>query len=176
MNTGTQPFVVLDIGEAFCKAGFAGESEPRSIFETPSPPTIQRRTLVNGESLYLPPRYSDWKDWATQLINHIYTNILQCNSTKYRVLLLENLDWPYTQKRAIINTILRFDCPGIVLGASALLSTFNLPKARSVLVIDIGCVLNLACALCTRPVRCSPVIPVIALRYAKGAEGISKLT
>ena len=69
--------VVLDIGSAFTKVGYAGESSPRAIIRTPpNLETLDKDSL--GDSL-------------VEFVHKLYFEILLVNPKDRRVVLLESL-------------------------------------------------------------------------------------
>ena len=70
-------FKVLDIGSAFTKVGYAGESSPRAIIRTPpNLETLDKDSL--GDSL-------------VEFVHKLYFEILLVNPKDRRVVLLESL-------------------------------------------------------------------------------------
>ena len=69
--------VVLDIGSAFTKVGYAGESSPRAIIRTP--PNLE---TLDKDSL---------GDALVEFVHKLYFEILLVNPKDRRVVLLESL-------------------------------------------------------------------------------------
>ena len=69
--------VVLDIGTAYTKVGYAGESSPRAILKTP--PTFD---TLDKEVLH---------DVLVEFVHRLYFEVLLVNPKDRRVVLLESL-------------------------------------------------------------------------------------
>nr|XP_039251863.1 actin-related protein 10-like [Styela clava] len=129
--------VVLDIGQAYTKVGFAGESSPRAIIPTslktegigeePLIPGIAENSEIN--KLHLGTKLKAF-------LHHIYFKYLQISPKDRRVIVCESLLNP-TIFREIIADVLftNFEVPSVLFAPHHLLSCFTV-AADTALVLD----------------------------------------
>eukprot|EP00466_Bigelowiella_natans_P002997 jgi/Bigna1/70718/fgenesh1_pg.13_\ len=112
--------------------------------------------------------YKDWYETYVDFIANIYQDNLQCNTADFSVILLEDLEWSYSQKRAILNIFLNIGASGILPMAAQVFPAMLL-SCRNCLVVDIGYVpTNLQASASL--LFCSKIILtiIIVITIAKG--------
>lgn len=147
----TLPPVILEIGEAYIKCGFAGEPTPRRIYRSPlrdwkaQTKSGHRRTT------------DEWKEFAANLMTHIFLRVLRIKSDR-RVLLVEDYLAPQGLRRAIAFALFDFlGIKGLLVQPNHLLALY--PSGCSVgLVVDVG-------------FRSSRVYPVVSSFHVERAFG-----
>lgn len=103
--------MVIDIGEAYTKVGFSGESSPRCIIPT--------NLEYKGEPVYAtygtsPLDLERWVEVLVPLLKKVYFEYLQVNPGDRRVIVLENKFWPYTFKKALATCLFDMQVPSIL--------------------------------------------------------------
>ena len=116
--------VVLDIGSAFTKVGYAGESSPRAIIRTPpNLETLDKDSL--GDSL-------------VEFVHKLYFEILLVNPKDRRVVLLESLLGNTRLKDELVKVLFNhFEVLSILFAPSHMMPLFGLGLQNG-LVLDIG--------------------------------------
>jgi len=116
--------VVLDIGSAFTKVGYAGESSPRAIIRTP--PNLER---LDKDSL---------GDSLVEFVHKLYFEILLVNPKDRRVVLLESLLGDTRLKDELVKVLFNhFEVLSILFAPSHMMPLFGLGLQNG-LVLDIG--------------------------------------
>ncbi len=116
--------VVLDIGSAYTKVGYAGESSPRAVIKTP--PNL---TNLDGPSLH---------DALVDLVHKLYFEILLVNPKDRRVVLLESLIGDNRLKNELVEVLFNhFEVLSILFAPSHLMPLFGLGLQNG-LVLDVG--------------------------------------
>ncbi|XP_070576671.1 actin-related protein 10-like [Ptychodera flava] len=134
-TAGEKTAVILDIGAAYTKIGFAGESSPRSII----PSEIKRsRTekidkvdifAVDSEELYA---------ILIDFLHHIYFRHLLVNPRDRRVVICESVLCPTLFRETLAQVLFRhYEVPSILFAPSHLVTLFTL-GINSALVMDAG--------------------------------------
>lgn len=130
--------VVLDIGTAYTKLGFAGEFSPRFIIPTEVPTKQLSGAGGGGEKLHL---YKDSLELKTKLkdfIHAIYFKYLLVNPKGRRLLVVESILTPSDFKETLALVVFdHFDIPSICFAPSHLLAIYTL-GIDTALVIDAG--------------------------------------
>nr|CAB3219888.1 actin-related protein 10 [Phallusia mammillata] len=138
---GLKTPVVLDIGEAYTKLGFADEAEPRAIIPT----TIEQ---VGGPVCYIFGRNntallghdigSDFEKSIKLFLEKIYFKYLQVNPNNQRVILCESLLNPTKVRETIAKVLFtKFDVPSVLFAPCHLLACFTVATSTA-LVLDCG--------------------------------------
>ena len=163
--TPEKPAVVLDLGSAYLKCGFAGESSPRAIVPSPvripvhgaSPRATRYRTTQNSHS---PPRASPpqlgahasrWRDGASQpmtrdgwldvlspLLQKIYFHILRTKPHERRVVVVEDFVANTLMRSTIAHVLFDLlNVPSVSFAPSPVLA-LSTTGAASGIVVDVG--------------------------------------
>jgi len=131
--------VVIDIGTAYTKVGFAGEFSPRFIIPTEVPTTqLSGSGDRQGEKLH---RYKDVVELKTKLkefIHAIYFKYLLVNPKGRRLLVVESILTPTEFRETLALVVFdHFDVPSLCFAPSHLLAIYTL-GLDTALVIDAG--------------------------------------
>ncbi|XP_028396133.1 actin-related protein 10-like [Dendronephthya gigantea] len=137
---GEKVAVIIDIGEAYTKCGFASEISPRHIIQSSVTRNIngkifEARISPNGvASTTDDTLYGTLRDF----IHQIYFRYLLVNPKERRVVLCESLLWP-TKFREMLAKVLfcHFEVPSVLFAPSHLMSLFTL-GISSGLVMECG--------------------------------------
>ena len=117
--------VVLDIGSAYTKVGYAGESSPRAILKTPQ--NIDCTT--EKEVLH---------DELVDFIHRLYFEVLLVNPKDRRVVLLESLVGETRIKEELVQVLFNhFEVLSVLFAPSHMMPLYGL-GLQSALVLDIG--------------------------------------
>lgn len=116
--------VVLDIGSAYTKVGYAGESTPRAILKTP--PELYK---LDGDGLY---------DALVVFVHKLYFEILLVNPKDRRIVLVESILGDTHLKDSLVKVLFNhFEVLSILFAPSHLMPLFGL-GIQNGLVLDIG--------------------------------------
>eukprot|EP00457_Paulinella_chromatophora_P008335 gb/GEZN01008366.1/.p1 GENE.gb/GEZN01008366.1/~~gb/GEZN01008366.1/.p1 ORF type:complete len:452 (-),score=55.92 gb/GEZN01008366.1/:20-1375(-) len=126
--------VVFEIGEAFSKIGFAGESQPRHIFRTDNFGQSRELRLTTGQ---VPLSAAAWQAVLDRWLHRIFFEKLCRNPSDQPVFIVENVFWPYTFKQALAQALFVMEVPGIMFLPGPTLPIYT-TGLRDGLVIDIG--------------------------------------
>lgn len=131
--------VVLDIGTAYTKLGFAGEFSPRFIIPTEVPTKQLSASGENdGDRLH---RYKDVAELKTKLkefIHAVYFKYLLVNPKGRRLLVVESILTPTEFRETLALVVFdHFDVPSLCFAPSHLLAIYTL-GLDTALVIDAG--------------------------------------
>ena len=149
--------VVVDLGASSCRVGFAGDDEPRSVFqslmgtvkaaqpgEKVEGPAIQFganvRTTCEPPSIRCPIKDGlvQNKDDYEKLFSHIFDAELHVDPEKRPVVLSEPVHNPDSSRRVITEVLYEtFRVPSIYLGSAPSLALYNTCKTEG-LAVDIG--------------------------------------
>jgi actin-related protein 10 len=121
--------LILDIGEAYTKFGFATEPSPRMIV-----PTTLKYSMSQG---VLPPSQKQWEEVMMKFLRFLYTERIRINPPDRKVVVLENPFWTIAFKQAIATTLFALKVPAVrfVLGISL---PIYLTGNESGLIVDVG--------------------------------------
>ncbi|MHA1714284.1 MAG: zinc-ribbon domain-containing protein [Promethearchaeota archaeon] len=151
--------VVVDIGEAFCKVGFAGEMEPREIFphivgrekyKSVMVDTSEhvRSSYVGNDAvamrgvlkiMYVMSRgqVMDWNAFY-EVLNHIFYNVLRVDTTQHPLIYSEPVLYPRDLREHMMRVFFEtFQFPAVVIFPSAVMSLVNAGLSTG-LVVEIG--------------------------------------
>lgn len=116
--------VVLDIGSAYTKVGYAGESCPRAIIRTP-----MKLDDFDQDSLH---------DALVEFVHKLYFEILLVNPKDRRVVLIESLLGESRLKNELVNVLFdHFEVLSILFAPSHMMPLFGLGLQNG-LVLDVG--------------------------------------
>jgi len=158
LNTTEKPAVVLDIGSAYTKCGFAGEPTPRGIFPTTffgrRNQLLKPVTPVGGTL----PTDEDWEEAVEKLLNYIFFHILQANPHERRVVICESLLVSNGFRKALAYVLfIRLGVVSIFFAPNTMLSLYPCDMKTGI-VVDCGYL----------DTRILPIYEGIALLYALG--------
>ncbi len=121
--------VVLDIGAAFTKVGYAGEAAPRAIVKTP-PELLSASDEDAGDS--------NLHDTLVAFVHKLYFEVLLVNPKDRRVVLLESMIGENRLKEALVKVLFSyFEVLSILLAPSHLMPLVGLGLQNG-LVMDVG--------------------------------------
>ncbi|XP_048649744.1 actin-related protein 10 isoform X2 [Marmota marmota marmota] len=132
---GEKTAVVIDLGEAFTKCGFAGETGPRCII----PSVIKRAGMpkpikvvqynINTEELY---------SYLKEFIHILYFRHLLVNPRDRRVVIIESVLCPSHFRETLTRVLFKyFEVPSVLLAPSHLMALLTL-GINSAMVLDCG--------------------------------------
>jgi len=121
--------LILDIGEAYTKFGFATECSPRMIIPTTFPYSMSQGVL--------PPSQKQWEVVVLKFFRFLYTERIRVNPSDRKVVVIENPFWTLAFKQAIASTLFSLKVPGVrfVLGISL---PIYITGSDSGLIVDVG--------------------------------------
>lgn len=121
--------LILDIGEAYTKFGFATESSPRMIV-----PTSLQYPISEGVQ---PPTQQQWEATLTKFFRFLYTERIRTNPPDRKVVIIENPFWTTAFKQAVATTLFAMKVPAVkfVLGISL---PIYITGMDSGLIVDVG--------------------------------------
>jgi len=121
--------LILDIGEAYTKIGFATKPSPRMIV-----PTTYSYSMSQG---VLPRSQKEWEEVLIKFFRFLYTERIRTNPPDRKVVVLENPFWTLTFKQAIATTLFALKVPAVrfVLGISL---PIYITGSESGLIVDVG--------------------------------------
>ncbi|NP_001085939.1 actin-related protein 10 homolog S homeolog [Xenopus laevis] len=132
---GEKTAVVIDLGEAFTKCGFAGETGPRCIIRSEirkpgiSKPIKVVQYHINTEELY---------SYLIEFIHMLYFRHLLVNPRDRRVVLIESVLSPTHFRETITRVLFKyFEVPSVLFAPSHLMSLLTL-GINSAMVLDCG--------------------------------------
>jgi len=131
--------VVIDIGTAYTKLGFAGEFSPRFIIPTEVPTKqLGGGGEKEGEKLHRYNNALELKEKLKEFIHAIYFKYLLVNPKGRRLLVVESILTPTEFKDTLAAVIFdHFDIPSLCFAPSHLLAIYTL-GIDTALVIDAG--------------------------------------
>ena len=116
--------VVLDIGSAYTKVGYAGESSPRAILKTPKTFDTTEKDVLHDE--------------LVDFIHRLYFEVLLVNPKDRRVVLLESLVGETRIKDELVEVLFNhFEVLSVLFAPSHMMPLYGL-GLQSALVLDIG--------------------------------------
>jgi len=131
---GEKTAVILDIGAAFTKCGFAGEISPRAII-----PSLVKK--VNSSKLVHVLKHEDESELYKALVDFIhvlYFRHLLVNPKERRVVVVESLLSPTIHRNTIARVLFKhYEVPSVLFAPSHLVALFTL-GLPSGLVLDCG--------------------------------------
>lgn len=121
--------LILDIGEAYTKFGFATEPSPRMIV-----PTTFKFSMSQG---VLPPSQKQWEEVLLKYFRFLYTERIRTNPPDRKVVVLENPFWTISFKQAVATTLFALKVPAVrfVLGTAL---PIYITGSESGLIVDVG--------------------------------------
>eukprot|EP00808_Paulinella_micropora_P012555 g47083.t1 len=158
--------LVLEIGEAFTKAGFAGESRPRHVFRTDgfAPPGGQAVSPTEGVS---PRSVAAWQAILAPWLQTLYFTQLCCNPPDRPIFIIENVFWPYAFKEALVRSLFQLEVPGILFLPAPTLPLYT-TRQRDGLVVDVGMKETRVVAICSGfPVFSGMVVAPLGMATAQ---------
>jgi len=130
--------VVIDIGQRYTKAGFAGEAQPRSVFPTNFKLDGKAVEITSGMQ---PLTLKKWISVLVPFFRAIYYRVLQVNPADRPVIILENRFWPYVFKEAVVNVLFgkksKLGAPSLLFLSGAAVPIYASGDENG-LVVDIG--------------------------------------
>uniref|UniRef100_A0A8B9U5I0 Actin-related protein 10 n=1 Tax=Anas zonorhyncha TaxID=75864 RepID=A0A8B9U5I0_9AVES len=132
---GEKTAVVIDLGEAFTKCGFAGETGPRCIIpseikkpDVPKPIKVVQYN-INTEELY---------SYLKEFIHMLYFRHLLVNPRDRRVVIIESVLCPSHFRDTLTRVLFKhFEVPSVLFAPSHLMSLLTL-GINSAMVLDCG--------------------------------------
>nr|KAF6482887.1 actin related protein 10 [Rousettus aegyptiacus] len=132
---GEKTAVVIDLGEAFTKCGFAGETSPRCIIPSvikkvgmPKPIKVVQYN-INTEELY---------SYLKEFIHILYFRHLLVNPRDRRVVVIESVLCPSHFRETLTRVLFKyFEVPSVLLAPSHLMALLTL-GINSAMVLDCG--------------------------------------
>ncbi|NXJ16259.1 ARP10 protein, partial [Odontophorus gujanensis] len=132
---GEKTAVVMDLGEAFTKCGFAGETGPRCIIpseikksDVPKPIKVVQHN-INTEELY---------SYLKEFIHMLYFRHLLVNPRDRRVVIIESVLCPSHFRDTLARVLFKhFEVPSVLFAPSHLMSLLTL-GINSAMVLDCG--------------------------------------
>uniref|UniRef100_A0A2K6NX25 Actin related protein 10 n=1 Tax=Rhinopithecus roxellana TaxID=61622 RepID=A0A2K6NX25_RHIRO len=132
---GEKTAVVIDLGEAFTKCGFAGETGPRCIIPSvikragmPKPVRVVQYN-INTEELY---------SYLKEFIHILYFRHLLVNPRDRRVVIIESVLCPSHFRETLTRVLFKyFEVPSVLLAPSHLMALLTL-GINSAMVLDCG--------------------------------------
>ncbi|KAI1895537.1 hypothetical protein AGOR_G00107270 [Albula goreensis] len=132
---GEKTAVVIDLGSAYTKCGFAGETGPRCIIPSEvQRPGVQKPIKVVQHNINTEELYSILKDF----VHMLYFRYLLVNPRDRRVVIIESVLCPSLFRETLSKVFFKhFEVPSIVFAPSHLMSVLTL-GISSALVMDCG--------------------------------------
>ncbi|XP_016781633.1 actin-related protein 10 isoform X2 [Pan troglodytes] len=142
---GEKTAVVIDLGEAFTKCGFAGETGPRCIIPSvikragmPKPVRVVQYN-INTEELY---------SYLKEFIHILYFRHLLVNPRDRRVVIIESVLCPSHFRETLTRVLFKyFEVPSVLLAPSHLMALLTL-GINSAMVLDCGYRESLVLPIC----------------------------
>jgi len=121
--------LILDIGEAYTKFGFATEPSPRMIV-----PTTLKYSMSQGVQ---PPSQTQWEEEMMKFLRFLYTSRIRTNPPDRKVVVIENPFWTIAFKQSVATTLFALKVPAVrfVLGISL---PIYITGSNSGLIVDVG--------------------------------------
>ena len=133
---GDKPAIILDIGKAYTKCGFSGESAPHAIIPTKVKLTSTNQSLFDYK--LLPNGVGMLKEMLIEFLYNIYYKILNANSRERKVVVVESILTPSEFRNILANVLFNdFHAVSVLFIPSHLACTYTLGISRA-LVIDFG--------------------------------------
>jgi actin-related protein 10 len=125
-----QPAVIIELGSAHIKCGFAGDAAPRHI--------VGSGTLGALAGRWPPPEPREWRAAADQTLAAVYFDALRCKPKDRACLVITNHFAPTALRRAVAATL--FERLGVprVLFASCARSALRTTGCVSGVIVDCG--------------------------------------
>ena len=125
------PPIVVDLGTAYTRVGFAGEEQPRHTIPTPT----------HLDHFAAPPSSTaQWRTVLSPFLRHLYFHLLLISPRDRRLCILEPTYLPTAYKRAILAVAHSLDVPAILFFPALPLPLLLSPSPHTAgLVVDIGC-------------------------------------
>jgi len=121
--------VVLDIGTAYTKVGYAGELTPRSILASATVDGVLLHDLANSDQLY---------NALVAFIHKLYFKCLLVNPKDRRVVIIESILGSTVFKETLARVLFRhYEVSSVLFAPSHLLPLFTL-GIKTALVLDVG--------------------------------------
>lgn len=133
-----KPPIVIDIGHAYTKCGFAGETSPFAILPTP----LTRDGLsifdISDASTNESDDDRDRKQTIVDFIYRIYYKVLNANTRERKLVVVESIFTPSSFRRALASVLFaNFQSISVALVPSNLAAIYTLAVTRA-LVVDSG--------------------------------------
>lgn len=131
---GEKEAIVLDIGNAYTKIGFANDCSPRSIiptevFDKKSKTKLRIADIRNEETM---------KSCLLSFLKTIYLRHLQVNAKDRRAVIVENMIGPIDFRKVVADVLFKhFEVPSLLFAPSHLISLMPLGISTG-LVLDCG--------------------------------------
>ena len=122
----SRPAIVVDVGSAFVRAGYAGEPAPRCVVPSPL-------RMLQGGGRVLFDRVG-WRGVLDEFLGDLFAVELLARPQQHVVLLLENATCPRALREALVDGVLRCRPRGVAF-APALAAA---AASRTALVVDVG--------------------------------------
>lgn len=132
-----KPAIIIDIGHAYTKCGFANEPSPFAII--PTPQTNEGLSIfdITGSS----PETDDDRDRKQALIDFVYKiyyKVLSANTRERKLVVVESIFTPSSFRRALAQVLFsNFQCLSVAFMPSHLAALYTLAVTRA-LVVDCG--------------------------------------
>lgn len=125
-----QPAVILDIGHAYTKCGFSGESAPLSIIPT--------RLVTKQRNIYDYNDLETLREMLIEFLYRIYYKILNVNSKERKVVIIESILTPSEFRKTLAEVLFtNFQATSVLFMPSHVSSLYTLGITRA-LVLDCG--------------------------------------
>lgn len=130
-----KPPIVIDLGHAYTKCGFAGDSSPFAIL--PTPQTRDGLSIFDiSDALPETDEDRDRKQALVDFIYRIYYKVLNANTRERKLVLVESIFTPSSFRRTLANILFaNFHCPSVAFVPSHLAALYTLAINRA-LVVD----------------------------------------
>jgi hypothetical protein len=122
--------VVLDLGEALTKVGFAGDAHPTHIYRTAVRAPATGALLSPSASL----TPDEWCAALTALLRRVYFERLLVNPRDRRVLVCDHPLWPRAFRVGLVRALFALDAPAVKMAPALALPiycTANVPAAAA---------------------------------------------
>ncbi|XP_033110536.1 actin-related protein 10-like [Anneissia japonica] len=143
--------VILDLGSAYSKVGFAGECHPRAILRS------EVKRIKTGKVVKIfgePDTEDDLYDTLVDFLHTIYFRHLLVNTRDRRVIICESFLCPSSFRETLAKVLFKhYEVPSILYAPSHLLVLFTL-GINTALVIDCGYNESLVLPVC----ECTPIL------------------
>lgn len=134
--------VVLDLGEALTKVGFAGDAHPTHIYRTvlrvPATGALLSLTSTTAASTGVADAASltadEWCNVLTALLRRVYFERLLVNPRDRRVLVCDHPLWPRAFRAGLVRALFALDAPAVKMAPALALPiycTVHLPAAAT---------------------------------------------
>jgi actin-related protein len=146
---GDDPTIVIDNGSGLCKAGYAGDEEPRSVFSSVVAHPANRPSVYIGDDPYVlgavarrksPIERGDIRDWTDmeKIWHHQFHSELYVDPAEHPVLITEPLDNSGAAREPTTEIMYEtFGVPSFCLANQCALSLFSTGRTTGV-VAEIG--------------------------------------